>query len=585
MKWSPVLYAGSAILVLGIVTAIFLSGLSGAPEPSPVNVSILAINDFHGHLFPGQELNGRPAGSAPVLAAYLESAMVSPENELTILALAGDTVGASPRGTALLMDEPTVLFFNTFADPDRCGGGGGCNVISVPGNHEFNRGTGELLRMVYGGNGTTDVPQLADPYPGAMADTICANVVWKENGTPILPPYTIRYAGGVPVAFIGAATIESVLLELPQNIESVTFLNESEAINRYIPELQELGIHAFVVLLHEGGNQEPYEGPTREGGNVTGPVVNITAGLDPDVDVVLAAHKHGFTNAFLPNSGGNDVLVVQAYAYGAAYADVNLRIDPGSGEVIEKSAAIVPVYADLPPGTSPDPAIGQFLADLADAVSELERQVISTAAFDIGRVPDAAGESALGNLVADSQRAAMGAEIAFATIGSPPGAIQADIARGAITWGDLEAVLPADASMAATYGGWYSRPRVASRSVTGEQIRQIIERQWEEPLPEESLSVSGLSYTWDPSRPAGDRVTEVLVNGAPLESSATYTAAMNYYMAYGGHGGGGNYSPAWDWGVTVTIGPADIDALIDYVLALPEPLEVAADGRVVRVEG
>ncbi|WP_214021236.1 bifunctional UDP-sugar hydrolase/5'-nucleotidase [Methanoculleus sp.] len=556
-------------------------GPSGAGTGSPVNISILAINDFHGHLFAGQQLNGRPAGSAPVLASYLKSAVNSTGDAYTILALTGDTVGASPAGSALLLDEPAMLFFNYFANAGCCEGENArCDPISVPGNHEFNRGTEELMRMIYGGNGTTAIPRFTDPYPGSNADNICANVVWKENGTPILPPYTIREVDGARIAFIGAVTIETPILELPQNVECVTFIDEAEAINRYVPELQEQGIHAIVILLHEGGTQEPYEGSTREGCNVTGPVTSIVAGLDPDVDVVLAAHKHGFTNAYLPNVGGKDVLVVQAYAYGVAYADVDLRIDPVSGEIIHKSAEIVPVYADQLPGTEPDPAVEAFLTDVEAAVSRLRAEVIAASAAEITRVPNAAGESALGNLVADSQRTAMNADVAFVTSGSLAGSLQADLARGNITWNDLEAVLPSDASMAAEYGGWYSRPHVASRPLSGDQILTILERQWETPVPEENLSISGLTYTYDPSLPAGGRVTEVLVNGTPLDPGATYTAAMNYYMAYGM---GGNYSPAWDWDVTVTVGPADIDALADYIRTLPRPLDVTADGRVTRV--
>jgi len=554
------------------------SGIFGARTGSPVHVSILAVNDFHGHLYPGQRLNDRPAGSAPVLASYLKSAMNSSGEAHTILALTGDTVGASPATSALLLDEPTMLFFNYFANANCCEGESArCNVISVPGNHEFNQGAGELMRMIYGGNGTATLPRFADPYPGSNADTICANVVWKENGTPILPPYTVREVDGARIAFIGAVTLETTILEFPQNVEHVTFIDEAEAVNRYVPELQEQGIHAIVVLLHEGGNQEPYEGPTREGCNVTGPVTSIVAGLDPDVDVVLAAHKHAFTNAYLPNAGGKDVLVVQAHAYGMAYADVDLVVDPGSGEIIEKSAEIIPVYADQPPGTEPDPAIEALLAEAEAAVSRLRAEVIATSAADITRIPDATGESALGNLVADSQRAAMNTDVALVTSGSLTGALHADLARGNITWGDLEAVLPPDAFMAAEYGGWYSRPLVASRDLSGDQIRTILERQWGSPVPEENLSVSGLVYTYDPSRPAGSRVTEVLVNGVPLERNATYSAAMNYYLAYGM---GGDFSPAWDWGVNVTIGPADIDALAEYIRALPQPLNVAPDGRV-----
>ncbi len=567
------------VLAIVLVIALAIAGIlaTGVPQPAaqksgPVHVKILAINDFHGHLFDGQELNGRAAGSAPVLAAQLKSAMQKSAAPTTILALSGDTIGASPRNTSLLMDEPSVLFFNQFANADcradGTAGQGRCNVIAIPGNHEFNRGTDELLRLTYGGNGDTAIPRIADPYPGSLADTICANVVWKENKNPILPPYTIRDVEGVPVAFIGAVTLETPVLELPVNIESVEFHNESESINRYVTLLKAQGIHAFVILLHEGADQEEsYEGPTRLGGNVTGPAVPIIARLDPDVDVVLAGHWHRFTNAYVKNAGGNDVLITQADAYGMAYADVDIRIDRASGDIVEKSAVIVPVYADDPVNTGPDPAASALVADVREAVSRMEDDVIAVAATAITRAERPCGGSALGELVADSQRAATGADAAFVTTGESAGSLHADIDEGEITWADLEMVLPSDASMAAEYGGWYSRPHVATRKLTGDQIKNILERQWEEPAPCENLSVSGIEYTCDLSRPAGDRVTEIRIDEEPVMAGRNYTAAMNYYMAYGM---GGNYSPSWDWGDEVVIGPADIDALAGYIRSRPE---------------
>ncbi|MDD5186829.1 MAG: bifunctional metallophosphatase/5'-nucleotidase [Methanoregula sp.] len=576
---------GVCIIIVGIllISGLFVSGIftkEQAPIP-PVHVSILAINDFHGHLSAGQQLNNRSAGSAAILASDLKSAMHASNATFTILALVGDTIGASPRNTSLLMDEPTILFFNEFANSDCASGTDAkhsrCNVIAIPGNHEFNRGTGELLRMTYGGNGNTMIPHVVDPYSGSLADTLCANVVWKENKTPILPPYTIREVDGVPMAFIGAVTRETTTLELPLNIESVEFINESETINRYVTELQRQGVHAFVILLHEGANQEvPYDGPTRPGGNVTGPVGSVVSCLDPDVDVVLAAHWHRFTNAYLKNAGGNDVLVTQAPSYGMAYVDVDLRIDQQSGDIIEKSATIVPVYADPASGAAPDPETEVFIGDVERGVSRMTSEVIATLTTNITRTPNPAGESALGDLVADSQRTVMNADVAFVTSGPGTGSLHADLARGNIIWNDLEAVLPSDASMAADYGGWYSRPRVATRELSGNQIKKILERQWEEPLPGENLSVSGLTYSWDPSQPTGIRVTGIRVNGSPLDANATYSAAMNYYMAYGM----GDYAPAWDWNVTVTIGPSDIDALIAYIRSLPAPLDVTTEGRV-----
>ena len=558
-----------ACILVSVFLLVCCGHVAGKDDREPVTLKILAINDFHGHMYDGQELNGRPAGSAPLLASHLNRAMEGSGASATVIALLGDTIGASPRSTALLMDEPSVLFFNGFAGPE-CGSKNGgvsrCNMIEIPGNHEFNRGTEELLRMTYGGNSGVHVPPFAGSYPGSLADAVCANVVWKENNTPILPPYTIREVDGVPVAFIGAVTTETTVLELPQNIENVKFLNESEAINLYVAELQDTGIHSFVILIHNGGNQEgDYDGLTRQGGNVTGPIVSIVSALDEDVDVVLSAHSHDFTNAFLKNAGGKEVLVTQAYAYGVAYADVDLIIDTESGDIIQKSAAIVPVYADEPAAGDPDPAASALVADIQSVVSRLDGDVIAIAASDITRDQRFAGGSALGMLVADSQRAAMGADVAFVTSGMSAGSLHSDIDEGEITWADLEAVLPPDASMAEHYGGWYSRPHVAVRDLNGEQIKGILEKQWAEPAPEADLSVSGIEYRYDLSRPAGDRVTEMRINGEPVMTGSNYTAAMDYYMAYGM----GDFAPAWDWGDVVTVGPADIDALISYIRSRP----------------
>ena len=215
MKRSAILCIIIAIFILISIILIF-PYLPGTDSQSRVSVKILAVNDFHGHLFAGQQLNDRPVGSAPVLASYLKSAMNFSDADYTLIALTGDTIGASPAESALLQDEPTIEFFNSLAndeyDPLDSGKWTGCNIISIPGNHEFNDGTNELMRIVYGGNGTTSILRTADPYPGTMADYICANVVWKENGTPVFSPYTIREINGVQVAFIGAVTLETTIL-------------------------------------------------------------------------------------------------------------------------------------------------------------------------------------------------------------------------------------------------------------------------------------------------------------------------------------------------------------------------------------
>ena len=192
------------------------------------------------------------------------------------------------------------------------------------------------------------------------------------------------------VAFIGADTITTPNLTTPANVKNLTFLDEADSINRYIPEIQQQGVHAIVVLLHEGGNQTPYEGPTQVNATMQndGRVVGIVSRLDPAVDVVLSAHTHEFTNAYLPDSAGKPVLVTQAYMYSRGYGDIDLTIDRSTGKIVEKSAQIVPTYADQAPGTSPDPAATALLNEAQNAVDPVEKQVIGAACPEYNPRPE-----------------------------------------------------------------------------------------------------------------------------------------------------------------------------------------------------
>ncbi|MDD3112393.1 MAG: bifunctional metallophosphatase/5'-nucleotidase [Methanofollis liminatans] len=546
---------GAVVLVCILL---FLVALPYQVHPAPVHVQVLAINDFHGQVSEGQKLDGEPAGSAPVLASYLETALADEGQAATFIALPGDVVGASPPESGLLLDEPTMLFFNAFGEDSP---GGPYTMVATFGNHEFDKGTAELMRKIHGGNGTTNITHLTDPYPGSNMTFVSSNVLWEANDTPLVDPYVILDAGGVRIAFIGADTVETPTIQKHANLEGVVFEDEAASINRYIPEIQGAGVHAIVVLLHEGGEQEAYDGPTGEGGTVTGRVTEIVAALDPDVDVVLSAHTHAFTNAYLANAGKNPVLVTQAYSYSRAFADVDLFIDPVSGDIVDKSAEIVRAYADRPPGTTPDPAVSAFLAAAEQTVGPMIDRPVTTAAANITWEQTEAGECALGDLVADSQRAAMDAEIAFVTTGS----LRADIAKGNVTWGDLYAVQPFSSS-------------VLSMTLTGAEVEDALERQWEEPLPPHNLAVSGLSYTYDGEKPAGERVVAVLVNGTPLDPAAVYTAAMVDFLA-----GGGDRYTVFTNGTGIVYGPFDVDALVSYMGALPAPVAPPEQTRIAKV--
>jgi 5'-nucleotidase len=482
-----------------------------------------------------------------------------------IVAVPGDVIGNSPPQSSLLLDEPAMVFFNSFANGD-CSIGSkpqsaSCNVVATLGNNEFDYGIPELFRMIDGGNGNTTIPHVVDPYPGSRLGYVSANVVRAAGNTTILPPYTIRNVGGVPVAFIGATTISTPGLQNPADVEGLTFLDEADSINRYIPEIHNQGVHAIVVLLHEGGTQTPYDGPTRVNETVTGRVTQIIPRLDPGVDVVVSAHTHEFTNAYLNNAAGKPVLVTQADMWSRAYADIDIIIDKNTGEIVSKSARIVPVYADQSPGTRPDPAATALLAREESMYASEANQTIGVALQNITREENSAGESAMGDMVADGARAAMKTEVGF-DISTD---IRAGLSAGNITWSNANAVQPA--------GG-----TILSMTLTGKQILAALEQQWQTPAPAGNLIVSGLTYTWNASQPAGSKVINVKVNGVPLDPARNYTVSIESFLV----GGAGNYT-VFATGQDITTGYANTDTLVSYIQSLPQPVNVTVDGRVKRI--
>jgi 5'-nucleotidase len=194
-------------------------------------------------------------------------------------------------------------------------------------------------------------------------------------------------------------------------------------------------------------------------------------------------------------------------------------------------------------------------------VAPLVNRVVAESAAELPNSPNAAGESALGDLIADAQRTAMGTDFAFMN----PGGIRAGLPAGAVTWGALFTVQPFGNSL-------------VRLNLTGAQIYALLEQQWAgQPFPR-IMQVSGLTYTWDNALPAGSRVVSVLKDGAPLDLTAIYSVTCNNFMASGGD----NYT-VFTQGTGNVGGPVDLDALIEYVEALPSPFTVTLAGRITRL--
>jgi 5'-nucleotidase len=539
---------------------------TAAAEPAvsqplqPVEVTVLAINDFHGQLPPAKPMDGRPVGGAAVLAAYL-AAEVARSPGSTLIASAGDLVGASPPCSRLLHDEPTVMLLNELAGPhcsyaDRLDPE--CNLVATVGNHEFDDGRAELLRLIDGGNHRAG-PSLEDPYRGARFPVLCANVFDRNSKRPLFPAHVVKRVRGIPVGFIGAVVSETPRIVTPTGIQGLEFSDEVEAINREARQLSAQGVAAIGVLVHQGGSQEPYAGRTRSNVTVQGPIAEIVGQLDDSVDFVISGHRHGFTNAWLPSSQGRRVLVTQAYSAGRAFARISLVLDPRSRDVTETSAEIITTFADMRPGDTPDPAAKSLVARAEDQVKSLTERVVGRAARPLTRDASAGGESALGSLIADAQRAALHSDVAFTN----PGGIRADIDEGEVTWGELFAAQP--------FGN-----DLVMLELRGRQIVDLLNEQWAS--NELFLQISGLEYTWDPDPlPGQSRILEVRVGGKPLAPEATYTVTVNRYLAEGG-GGFTLLSHAR----RIATAPSDLEALVAYLKSRPEPFEAFIEGRIQR---
>ena len=238
------------ILALAITIALAASSL--AQTPAPIDLRILAINDFHGYLRPPpggitiadpEDRTKKitvPAGGAEHMATLVGQLREGHRN--TIFVAAGDLIGASPFLSAMFHDEPTIEALSMM----------GLDISSV-GNHEFDEGKDELLRMQNGGCHPLDQCQGPHPFVGAKFRYLAASTFEKSSGKTVFPPYEIRAFEGIPVAFIGLTLKGTPGLVSPVGIADLEFRDEASTVNALIPELKARGVEAIVVLIHEGG--------------------------------------------------------------------------------------------------------------------------------------------------------------------------------------------------------------------------------------------------------------------------------------------------------------------------------------------
>lgn len=496
-------------------------------------VQLLGVNDFHGRLLP-EKVSGVDRGGAAYFGALINQLRNTNPNN-TLLIHAGDSVGASQLPSALLQDEPSLEIFNLLK----------FDAGSV-GNHEFDKGLTETLRLINGGKN----PVRGNDWGGVNFPYLVSNLEYKDTGKPPLQPYAIVDKGGVKYGIIGAVTKDLPILVSPAGIASLNVLDEATAINKYVPEVKAKGAQVIIVAIHEGGIPSVADGTEK----VTGPIVNIAANVDPAVDVIISGHTHQEYVAYMSGK-----LVTQSGYYSRNVTTLRLRLDNTTKKILAKRASNVPVLDAL---IKPDPAIDAIVKKATADVAPIANQKVSTTANTITKTQNAAGESPLGDLIADSQRTVLKTDFAFMN----PGGIRADQPAGDITYGSMFTIQP--------FGNIMMKIEM-----TGDQVYKVLEQQWSNPNQTRILQISGLSYTYDNSKAAGSKVLEVRgPDGKPIDRTKTYTVAVNNFLQAGGDG-----FTVFTQGKNVIGGPIDLDAFIEYVKAQPQPL-VAPSGsdRIVR---
>lgn len=556
-----------ALIIFNIlipVTWVHAQVSQSQPVTATVNIKILGINDFHGQISTGRFVDKEPAGGAAILAAYLKQAQIGMEDG-TLITLMGDQVGASPPASSLLHDEPSILFINSlgnnYCNPEERMNPL-CNIVATLGNHEFDKGSKALFDLIYGRDTPpTDSWIPLAHYPGAAYPYISANIVDAETEKPLFPPYTIKLVHDIPIAFIGAVVKNAADLISPENTKGLKFLDEAEAINHYIPEIKAKGVNIIIVLLHEGGEQAPYDGDTQINTAAAGSIKTIVQQLDDNVDVVMCGHTHQFLNAYLPNRNGKKILVTQANSYSTAFADVMLQVEANTHQIIHKSARIVTTYANRWPGTIPDKQTQELITLAENKVGPIISRYIGTTENTLSRIQNDEGESNLGNLIADAFKTVMDNDIGLTN----PHGIRDDISAGPITWGTLYSVLP------------FSN-HIVSVTLTGKDIYELLEQQWMGSYPN-MLQISGITYLYDPLQPLGQKVILVNHHGTPLIKEKTYTIATTDFLV-----NSNSVFSVLKRAKIVKIGETDHATVLQYIKQLQQPFAVSIDGRIKKRE-
>ena len=545
----------SAFIAVAVVTFAGCASLQNTQPASlqgPLEVKLIAFNDFHGNLkTPSNRvpvpdasqatgIRFDPAGGVAQFGGLIKKLKAKNPNHAVVTG--GDLVGATPLLSALFKDEPTIEAMNLI----------GLDFHAV-GNHEFDYGAEHLQRLQSGGCAINIKSKLPDcgkrePYKGANFQFLAANVVENTTGKTIFPPYGIKEFEGIKIAFIGMTLRDTPAIVRPGGTAGLTFNDEVETVIALIPELKKQGVEAIIVVMHEGGVQS---GGINECIDFSGRGREIAEKFPTDISVVVSAHTHRY---YICNVA--DKLITSAGSYGTLVTEIDLSIDRVTHKIIAKRAKNIVVD----PNGAKDAALVALVEKYAQLAEPLESNEVAKFTSEVSLLANNAGESSLGNLIADAHLFATtapdkgGAVIAF----NNPGSLRAPIipnANGGVSYGALFKVQPFQNDL-------------ITMTLTGAQIKMVLEQQFLTATLGERprlLGVSkGFSYSWDASKPRGERVVpgSMRLNGMLIRADLQYRVTANSFVAGGSEG----YTEFRE-GTERQVSVLDLEALLQFLAA------------------
>ena len=413
----------------------------------------------------------------------------------------------------------------------------GYDAMTV-GNHEFDDGP-EVLR------GFTD----AVDFPILMSN---ADITGEPLLNDAVQKAVIIERGGEKLGLIGLTPVDTDELSSPG--PNVVFTDPVDAVAAQVERMKANGINKIIVLSHSGM-----------------PVDMRVAEAVPDIDVIVGGHDNTYLSNTSDRAKGpypmmvGTTAIVQAYAYGKFLGELNLTFDDDG---VITQAVGEPLVMDA--GVEEDAATKARVAELAVPLDEIRNKVVAQSGglIEGDRSVCRVQECPMGNLIADAMLARVkgqGIDIAFANSGG----IRASIDAGEVTMGEVMTVLPFQNTLATFQAKGQVILDALENGVS--QVEEVAGR-----FPQ----VAGMTFTWEASKPAGERITEVAVGGAPLDNDKVYGIVTNNFVRNGGDGYKMFVSDAMN---VYDFGPDLADVLADYMAEQGTSMPMV-EGRISKIE-